>query len=73
MKPKLIMGGILAGVALLFIIQNATVMNLRFLFWTLSMSGALLMLLILSVGVILGWLLHSVFSRRKGNRGGETT
>jgi uncharacterized integral membrane protein len=65
MKPKLIIGGILAGVVLLFIIQNVTVMNLRFLFWTLSMSGALLMLLILAVGIILGWLLHSGFSRRK--------
>jgi hypothetical protein len=42
-------------------------MNLRFLFWTLSMSGALLMLLVLSVGVILGWLLHSGFGRRKSN------
>ena len=65
MKPKLIIGAILAGLMLVFIIQNATVMNLRFLFWTLSMSGALMMLLILSVGVILGWLLHSGFRRRK--------
>ncbi|MCF8050057.1 MAG: LapA family protein [Desulfobacterales bacterium] len=65
MKPKLIIGAILAGLMLVFIIQNVAVMNLRFLFWTLSMSGALLMLLILSAGIILGWLLHSGFSRRK--------
>jgi len=65
MKPKLIFGGTLAGLVLVFIIQNVAVMNLRLLFWTLSMSGALLMLLILSVGVILGWLLHSGFIRRK--------
>ena len=65
MKPKLIMGAILAGLMLVFIIQNVTVMNLTFLFWTLSMSGALMMLLVLSVGVILGWLLHSGFIRRK--------
>jgi uncharacterized integral membrane protein len=69
MKPKLILGGILAGVMLVFIIQNATVINLSFLFWTLSMSGALLMLLILSVGIILGWLLYSFFSRRKSHTG----
>ena len=67
MKPKLIIGAILAGLMLIFIIQNVAVMNLRFLFWTLSMSGALLMLLILSVGVILGWLLHGSFRRRKRN------
>lgn len=69
MKPKLIFGAILAVLVLVFIIQNAAVMNLSFLFWTLSMSGALLMFLILSVGVILGWLLHSGFGRRKNNAG----
>jgi uncharacterized integral membrane protein len=65
MKPKLILGVILAGLVLVFVIQNVAVMNLRFLFWTLSMSGALMMLLILSAGIILGWLFHSGFSRRK--------
>ena len=67
MKPKLIIGAALAGLVLVFTIQNVTVMNLRFLFWTLSIPGALLMLLILSVGVILGWLLQSGFGRRKNN------
>jgi uncharacterized integral membrane protein len=67
MKPKKIIAAILAGLVLLFIVQNVAVMNLRFLFWTLSMSGALLMLLVLSVGVILGWLLHGGFGRRKSN------
>ena len=65
MKPKLVIGAILAGFMLAFVIQNTTVMNLRFLFWKLSMSGALMMLLILSVGIILGWLLHSGFRKRK--------
>jgi uncharacterized integral membrane protein len=67
MKPKFIIGATITGLLLVFIVQNVTVMDLRFLFWTLSMSGALLMLLILSVGVILGWLLHSGFGRRKSN------
>ncbi len=65
MKPKLIIGAILAGLAVVFIVQNTTVMDLRFLFWTLSMSGALLMFLILAVGMILGWLLHGSLKRRK--------
>jgi uncharacterized integral membrane protein len=67
MKPKLIIGAILAGLTIVFIIQNVAVMELRFLFWTLSMSGALLMFFILSAGILLGWLLHGSFSRRKGN------
>jgi lipopolysaccharide assembly protein A len=65
MNPKLIIGIILAGLAALFIIQNVTVVDMRFLFWTLSMSRALLMLLILAIGIVLGWLLHGSFSRRK--------
>ncbi|WP_054033115.1 lipopolysaccharide assembly protein LapA domain-containing protein [Desulfatitalea tepidiphila] len=67
MKPKLIIGAILAGLAVVFIIQNVTVMELRFLFWTLSMSGALLMFFILAAGIILGWLLHGIFNRRKAH------
>jgi uncharacterized integral membrane protein len=55
----------MAGLAVLFILQNVTVVDMKFLFWTLSMSRALLMSLILSVGIILGWLLHSYFKRSK--------
>jgi lipopolysaccharide assembly protein A len=65
MNYKLILGIVLAGMAVLFLIQNITAVDLTFLFWTLSMSRALLMSLILSIGIILGWLLHSYFGRRK--------
>lgn len=65
MNAKLIVGIILAGMAALFIFQNVMPVELTFLFWTLSMSRALLMFLILSVGVILGWLLHGSFRRIK--------
>ena len=61
MKYKLILSIVMVGMAVLFIIQNVTVVDMKFLFWTLSMSRALLMSLILSVGIILGWLLHSYF------------
>jgi putative membrane protein len=65
MNFKLILSIVMAGMAVLFIIQNVTVVDMKFLFWTLSMSRALLMSLILSVGIILGWLLHSYFKRSK--------
>jgi putative membrane protein len=65
MNLKLVLGIILAGMAAVFIIQNVTSVNLTFLFWTLSMSRALLMFLILSLGIILGWLLHGSFKRMK--------
>ena len=65
MSYKLILSIVLAGMAVLFIIQNVTVVELKFLFWTLSMSRALLMFLILSIGIILGWSFHGYFKRTK--------
>jgi len=65
MNYKLILGIAAAGLALIFIIQNVAIVELKFLFWTLSISRALLMFLILSLGIILGWLLHSYFHRIK--------
>jgi uncharacterized integral membrane protein len=59
LKMKIILGVILAGLAFLFIIQNISVIDIRFLFWTLSISSALLMVLLCLTGFILGWLLHS--------------
>ena len=66
MNAKLTTSIILAGLAAMFIFQNAAMVDLKILFWTLSMSGALLMFLILSAGIFLGWLLHAGFKRRKG-------
>ena len=65
MTAKLILGIILAGMVVVFIFQNITSVNLSFLFWTMSMSMALLMFLILSVGTILGWLLHGNLRKTK--------
>ena len=65
MRFKLIIGLILAAVVALFILQNVSTMELTFLFWTLSMSRALLMFLILSIGILLGWLLHGSFRKIK--------
>ena len=51
--------------AVIFVIQNVRVVELTFFFWTLSMSRALLIFLILSIGIILGWLLRGSIRRIK--------
>jgi lipopolysaccharide assembly protein A len=66
MNAKHILAIILAGTAAVFILQNVTSVDLTFLFWTLSMSRALLLFLVLSLGFILGWLLHGKYSRTAG-------
>lgn len=63
MSFKLIIGLILAAMVALFILQNVTTVELTFLFWTLSISKAVLMLMILSIGILLGWLLLGSFRK----------
>lgn len=63
-RIKIMISIVLASLALVFIIQNFAVTNIRFLFWTLSISSALLMFLLLLAGLIFGWFLHS-YSEKK--------
>lgn len=61
---KLLIGLILAGLVVMFTLQNADVVQLRFLFWTWSMPRALMIFGVLAVGFLLGWLLSSRLRRR---------
>ena len=65
MNFKLILGLILAGMAVVFTTQNVAIVELTFLVWTVSMSRALLIFFILSIGLILGWLLHGSVGSKK--------
>jgi len=60
MTLKLVITLALAFLMSVFVLQNTTVVEIRFLFWTLSMSRALLIVLLLVIGMVLGWLAHSL-------------
>lgn len=64
MNYKLISALILTVVVVLFVVQNTEVVEIRFLFWKMAMSRALVMLFVLIVGVAAGWFLHG-YARRK--------
>jgi putative membrane protein len=64
MHFKLILGLLLAGLAVLFVIQNVAVVEVRFLLWGLHMTLSLLIFLLFAGGIILGWLLHSYWAYR---------
>ena len=51
---------------LLFILQNFQVTELRFLTWRIAMPHALLLILVLAAGVLIGWALHALLSESKG-------
>ncbi len=65
MNFKLILIIILTSLVVTFITQNVAVVEVSFLFWSVSMSRALLIFFLLVIGFILGWFLHSFFSYRK--------
>jgi uncharacterized integral membrane protein len=56
---KLTVGLILLVLLLTFIIQNAVVVPVHFLLWTLSMSRSLIILFSILLGIVLGWFLRS--------------
>jgi len=65
MNFKLIIILILAGLAVLFIIQNVALVEIQFLFWSIKMSRSLLMFLLLAIGMVMGWFLYGYVHIRK--------
>lgn len=47
----------------LFAIQNSAVVKVRLLFWSVSSSLALLIVVLLGLGLLAGWLLGSLARR----------
>ena len=56
---------LLVALASIFIVQNAEVVELRFLFWKVAMSRALMFVFLMLAGIAVGWLLHGHISRRR--------
>ena len=65
MHFKLVFSLILAVLAVLFIVQNVTVVEISFLLWSISMSRSLLIFFLLAIGILIGWLMHGYFSHKR--------
>lgn len=65
MNYKMVIILILVFLAVLFIIQNVALVEVQFLFWSIQMSRSLLMFLLVAIGIIIGWFLHSFFKHRR--------
>lgn len=65
MSFKLIAGLALAGLVVLFAIQNAEPVEFRFMIWSFALSRALMMFILLAVGMLLGWMLHALTTFRE--------
>jgi uncharacterized integral membrane protein len=68
MNFKITLVVILACLALIFVAQNIEVVTVRFLFWEISMSRAILLFFSLLIGFIIGWFMSSYLSYRKDKK-----
>jgi lipopolysaccharide assembly protein A len=73
MHIKLTLSLIVAGLAVLFVIQNVAVVEVRFVIWGFQMTLSLLMFLLFASGLIAGWLLHSYRTYRSAAVAPERT
>ena len=68
MNAKLIITLILIALAAIFIVQNAAVVELRFLFWTIAMSRALMFVFLILIGIAVGWLLRGHLAHKNDTK-----
>jgi uncharacterized integral membrane protein len=60
MKLKTIIAIILAVLALVIVIQNTQVVSLQLFFWQVYMSRIVLIILMLAIGVAIGYIIAKV-------------
>jgi uncharacterized integral membrane protein len=60
---------VLIALAAVLTYQNTAVMELKFLFWSVSMSACLMLLTVLFLGIIAGLLFSFLNVRRKSRNG----
>lgn len=59
MSFKKTLSYLLSGIALIFIVQNMAMTEVRFLFWSFALPLALFLPVMLIIGFVAGWLWHT--------------
>jgi uncharacterized integral membrane protein len=65
MNFKLMIILVFLGLAAIFIIQNVAAVEVSFLFWSIAMSRALLIVFALVIGFVSGWIAHGYLAMRR--------
>lgn len=65
MKFRLAMMLALLTLALIFAVQNAAMVEIKLLFWTIDFPRSLLIFLMLLVGMVIGWSSRIIFRRAR--------
>lgn len=64
MNKRLIISLVLICLVVVLLIQNAEIVEIEIFFWTIAVSRVLLMVILLAVGVLVGWFLKAYFVHR---------
>jgi len=62
---------LLACFAMIFLIQNVEAVDVRFLFWHIAVSRAIVIFIAFMLGFSMGWFLHSFLVYRKSKHAGQ--
>lgn len=65
MNKRLIISLVLICLVVVLLIQNAEIVEIDIFFWTIAVSRVLLMVILLAVGVLVGWFLKTHFIHRE--------
>lgn len=61
MKLKLLITVVLLTLVIVFMIQNAAVVEVRFLFWDAAIPRSILILMMLIIGIAVGWFVRAMY------------
>jgi len=59
---------VLIGIGVIFAIQNVADVEVQFLLWSVSLPRAILILVVLALGMLIGWILHGIHVHRRKDR-----
>ncbi len=71
MNPKIIGIIVLIVILVIFALQNANPLNIRFLFWAFETSAVLSILVSFLIGFLVGWLVLLLGTRKQKGTPGE--
>ena len=61
---KFVVGTIIGVMALIFVLMNAELIDLRLYFWTVTVSHSIMLILVLTIGIAIGYILNGVRIRK---------
>jgi len=62
---RFILGIIIGVLVIIFMFQNMEPLDVTFVAWTVTLSRAVVLLVVFAVGIVVGWIFHGTGRRRR--------